>query len=147
MLTGKVIGVNLSTQRGMKKTNVGSGYLIANCGLQGDVHAGTSRQVSVFMAERAEELTGASGLPFQPGDFAENITVQGINLEEVGVGARLLVGEAIVEVTQIGKQEDEPSNLFFPGSASLKTEGIYCQVAKSGWVKTGDWVTMWGKNA
>ncbi|MGI6286287.1 MOSC domain-containing protein [Neomoorella humiferrea] len=142
MSTGKVIGVNLSARRGTKKINVGSGYLLADYGLQGDAHAGTSRQVSIFMAERAEELAGAIGLPFQPGDFAENITVQGINLEGIKVGHRILVGEAIVEITQIGKKDDESSSFSFLEPAPLKTEGIYCRVVKSGWVKTGDWVTI-----
>ncbi|BCV21672.1 MOSC domain-containing protein [Moorella sp. Hama-1] len=86
-------------------------------------------------------------IQLQPGDFAENITVQGINLEGVMVGVRLSVGEAIVEIVevmQIGKQEDEPSSLFFPGPAPLRTEGIYCRVIKSGWVKEGDRITLSG---
>jgi len=95
MSTGKVIGVNLSTRRGIKKINVGSGYLLAGYGLQGDAHAGTSRQVSIFMAERAEELAGALGLPFQPGDFAENITVlQGI-LPTGGKGQNSWTGNCV----------------------------------------------------
>ncbi len=87
-------------------------------------------------------MAGTLGIPFQPGDFAENITVQGINLEGIKVGVRFLVGEAIVEVTQIGKPDDEPSVSSFPKPTPLKTEGIYCRVVKSGWVKIGDWVTI-----
>ncbi|MCL6447046.1 MAG: MOSC domain-containing protein [Armatimonadetes bacterium] len=139
---GQIIGVNLSTRKGTKKTNVGAGYLIADHGLQGDAHAGTDRQVSLFPAERAEELAAGLGLVVQPGDFAENITVRGLNLKKVEPGARLLVGEAIVEVTRIGKQDGEFHTFSFHGLAPLRTEGIFCRVVKSGRVKEGDRVSL-----
>jgi len=142
MPSGKILGVNLSVRRGTKKTNVGSGYLIANHGLQGDAHAGTGRQVSIFSAERAEELAAGLDLEVQPGDFAENITVRGINLKKVKVGTRFLVGEAIVEVTQIGKKDDGDHTFSFHGLTPLKTEGIYCRVVKSGRVKEGNRITL-----
>ncbi|MGI9953532.1 MOSC domain-containing protein [Moorellaceae bacterium AZ2] len=142
MSKGTVVGVNLSTRRGTGKTNVGSGHLIADYGLQGDAHAGTSRQVSLFTVERAGELTAPLGLTFRPGDFAENITVQGLNLKDLRPGIKLFIGEAILEVTQIGKQEAEGSPFSFFGLAPLKTEGVYCRVIKSGRIKEGDRVIL-----
>lgn len=104
MTPGKIIGVNLSIRKGTKKTNVGAGYLIADHGLQGDAHAGTDRQVSLFPAERAEELAAGLGIVVQPGDFAENITVRGINLKFVYFAKK---------TGQTAKRPADPSCLFF----------------------------------
>ncbi|WP_258359585.1 MOSC domain-containing protein [Moorella sulfitireducens] len=142
MPAGTVIGVNLSRQKGIKKENKGSGYLKTDYGLEGDAHAGTARQVSIFMVERAKEIAGAYGISFRPGCFAENITVQDIDLKGIGLGARILIGEAIVEVTEIGKKDEGQQRSSFPEPAPLKTEGIYCRVVKGGQVKIGDSVTV-----
>jgi MOSC domain-containing protein YiiM len=107
-----------------ERTNVDAGYLITDHGLQGDAHTGTGRPISFFSAERVEEPASGVGISIQPGDFAENITARGLCSEKVKPGTRLLVGKAVVEVMQIGKQD--------------KKESIFCGVVKSGRVKVGD---------
>ncbi len=73
--------------------------------MEGDAHAGKwHRQVSLLGIEsfkKVEEL-GIEGL--NHGDFAENITTEGIILYELPIGTRLKIGETIQEVTQIGKE-------------------------------------------
>jgi len=129
---GKVVGVNVSSRKGTGKVNIGSVYLEVDYGLRGDAHAGTERQVSLFMVEKAKALARKLNVPVNPGDLAENITVEGINLEGAKPGTRLLIGEAVVEIIRIGKKID-----------NLETqEGIYCRVIKSGKVKVGDIVTV-----
>ena len=67
---------------------------IANCGIEGDRHAraGSHRQVLVVEAETLE----AQGL--SPGDVREQVTVRGIALDQLEVGARLVIGSAEFEV-------------------------------------------------
>lgn len=141
---GKVVGVNISSKKGTGKVNIGSGYLEVDYGLRGDAHAGTERQVSLFMVEKAKALARKLNVPVNPGDLAENITVEGINLEGVKPGTRLLIGEAVVEIIRIGKNIDnlEDHAFSFHGHAPLMMEGIYCRVIKSGKVKVGDIVTV-----
>ncbi|HAA89959.1 MAG TPA: MOSC domain-containing protein [Peptococcaceae bacterium] len=138
--SGRVVGVCIAGKRGISKTNVGKGYLKANYGLVGDAHAGTERQVSLLMAERIEELSKENNLEIRPGDLAENITVEGIDLKKVKVGDTLKIGEAELEVVQIGKDDDAPHDFSFHGLSVLVTEGVYCKVLKDGWVKIGDQV-------
>ncbi|MCP6623437.1 hypothetical protein NL506_26770, partial [Klebsiella pneumoniae] len=75
-----------------------------NHGVVGDAHAGDwHRQVSLLAKESIDKMR-AMGLDVDSGDFAENITTEGIDLPALPVGARLTVGETLLEVTQIGKE-------------------------------------------
>jgi len=136
--SGRVAGVSVSKHRGTGKSNVGFGFLVAGWGLEGDAHAGTERQVSVFSAERARDLTAGMGIEVRAGDFAENIALSGMDLSKVKPGDRLLVGEAILQVSEIGKHGGDGHSFSFHGLAPLMTEGVYCRVVQSGMVKVGD---------
>jgi MOSC domain-containing protein YiiM len=100
--------------------------------------------VSIFSAERAEAIARELGVSVKPGDLAENITVKGIDLEQIKPATRILAGESLLEVTQIGKDKGDIENhtFSFHGRAPLMTEGVYCRVIKSGKVKTGDSITV-----
>lgn len=141
-MPGKVTGVNMSVRKGTSKTNVGSGFLVAGWGLQGDAHAGTHRQLSLFPAERARELTAGRDIEVRPGDLAENITVSGLDWGAVKPGARLSIGQAVCEVVRIGKPGGPAHTFSFHGMAPLLAEGIYCRVVRSGAVKEGDEVGL-----
>lgn len=140
-MAGRVVGVCISEQRGTGKTNVGRGYLRAGLGLEGDGHAGTFKQVSLAMAESARRLAAEHSLQAAPGDFAENILTEGIDLRRVAVGDRLRVGAAVLEVVQIGK-EVQPHHYSFHGLRLLPTEGVFCRVVESGPVAVGDPVEL-----
>lgn len=73
--------------------------------MEGDAHAGNwHRQISLLGIASIEHMR-EQGADVHPGDFAENITVEGMVLYELAVGTRLKLGnEAILEVTQIGKE-------------------------------------------
>jgi MOSC domain-containing protein YiiM len=135
---GLVVGVSTSEWRGTGKINVGNGYLERDYGLLGDAHAGTERPVSVLALECIEEAITGKGIAAKPGDFAENITVNGLNLEGIAIGARLALGEAEVEVIQIGKVIDASHAFNFHGLALLVSRGCFCRVVKSGRVRVGD---------
>ncbi|WP_334109626.1 MOSC domain-containing protein [Thermodesulfitimonas autotrophica] len=134
---GQVVAVCISRERGTAKENVGEGFFEENCGLRGDAHAGTSRQVSLLMAESVLRVAQEAGVPAQAGDFAENILTRGIDLRGLRPGDRLQVGEGILEVVQIGK-EVKPHHYSFHGLRLLPSEGVFGRVVRGGRVRVGD---------
>jgi MOSC domain-containing protein YiiM len=101
---GTVLSVNISQEKGEKKHNIGCGLLLVNHGLKDDAHVGSwIRQVSLLAKESIDKIR-AKGLDVQYGDFAENLTIEGIYLPSLPIGTVLKVGsEVLLEVTQIGK--------------------------------------------
>lgn len=141
-LEGIVVGVSISEERGTGKVNVGKGYLEVGKGLVGDAHVDTERQVSVLTHEVMEKTAAEGGFSATPGDFAENITIKGIDVEEMVLGSRLLMGGAELEVVQIGKELDETHTFNFNGKFPLADTGRFCRVLYSGWVSIGDRVEL-----
>ena len=137
---GRIVAVSLSPKKGVKKTNILLGNLIENHGLENDVHAGDwHRQVSLLAIESISKIR-EKGLDVNPGDFAENITTKGIKLFELTLGTRLkLVKDALVEVTQIGKECHDRCAIFKQvGDCVMPREGIFVKVLKSGTVEPAD---------
>ncbi len=102
----RIIAVCRSEKKGTKKESVAEGVLKENHGLLGDAHADccTHRQVSLLAIESINKMRSL-GFDIGPGDFAENLTSEGIDLVSLPIGTRLSIGkEAILEVTQIGKE-------------------------------------------
>lgn len=99
---------------GFSKQPVAEIRLIAGLGVAGDAHQGATvkhrsrtardptqpnlRQVHLVHAELLEELAD-KGFVLSAGDIGENVLTKGIDLLGLPRGARLLVGEALVEVT------------------------------------------------
>ncbi|MEW6193040.1 MAG: MOSC domain-containing protein [Bacillota bacterium] len=134
---GKVLGVCISRERGTAKRDIGEGYFREGHGLEGDAHAGTPREVTLLMGESVRRFEREHGLEVNPGDFAENILTEGVDLGRVRPGMRLQVGEGVLEVIQIGK-EVKPHHYSFHGFRLLPTEGVFCRVVKGGRVRVGD---------
>ena len=86
MSDGKVIAVNISDKKGVRKTSVEKSCLITEFGLEADAHAGKwHRQVSLLAMESIQKMVRL-GLKVGPGDFAENLTTEGIDLVALPVG-------------------------------------------------------------
>jgi MOSC domain-containing protein YiiM len=137
---GKVIAVCTSPDKGMRKKNVGSGKLVIDFGLEGDAHGGKwHRQVSLLAIESIDKMRKA-GLDVGPGDFAENITTEGIDLVALPIGSKVKIGdEAIGEVTQIGKECHHGCAIRQQaGDCVMPREGIFIKVLNEGQVKVGD---------
>jgi len=142
--TGKIVAVSVSLKKSVKKTNIRSGRLVENHGLENDAHAGDwHRQISLLALESIAKIRG-KGLEVNPGDFAENITTEGIQLWELPVGTRMKLGEdALVEVTQIGKKCHDRCAIFHQvGDCVMPREGVFVRVMKRGEVKPGDLVQV-----
>ena len=100
--TGTVMAVNISVKRGEKKHDVGEAYLQEGMGITTDAHRVESPPVNLLSLSSVEKMRQL-GLDIQYGDFAENLTVSGLEVYTLPIGTRLKIGEALAEVTQIGK--------------------------------------------
>ncbi len=140
---GRIVAVCRSEKKGEKKKNVGEGYLVADFGLEGDAHAGPwHRQVSLLALESINKMREA-GFDVGPGDFAENITTEGIDLLSLPVGTKLRLGEALGEVTQIGKECHTRCAIYYQaGDCVMPREGIFIRVLRGGRVRVGDVVEV-----
>ncbi len=137
---GKIVAVSVSDKKGIKKQNVSSAVLKENFGITGDAHSGTLlRQVSLLAVESIDKIRG-KGLDVKPGDFAENITTQGLDLIKLKIGDRLSVGDGVIlEITQIGKDCHARCAIYYQaGDCVMPKEGLFSKVLKGGIVKAGD---------
>ena len=117
---------------------------MAEHGLQGDAHAGPwHRQVSLLAMESIQKMQ-AAGLKVGPGDFAENLTTEGIDLPSLPLGTKLRIGpQALGEVTQIGKECHTRCAIFHQaGDCVMPKEGIFIRVLTGGAVRVGDVVEV-----
>jgi len=136
---GRIVAVSISDRKGVVKHNVPEALLVVEHGLEGDAHAGSGRQVSLLAKESIDKML-ALGAKVQSGDFAENITVQGLEVMALPVGTRLEVGpEAELEITQIGKACRKGCAIREQvGDCVMPREGVFARVLRGGIVKPGD---------
>ena len=144
-MRGTVIAVCRSEKTGMKKEPCGEGIFIEDYGLERDAHAsrGIARQVSLLAQESIEKMK-ALGLKLNSGDFAENLTVSGMELFTLPVGTRLKVGaEAVLEISQIGKACHKGCAIFRAvGNCIMPKEGVFARVVRGGKVRDKDFVEI-----
>lgn len=141
---GTVLAVNISEARGEKKHNVNEVFIKEDWGIENDAHSGEGhRQVSLLSLSSVEKMR-LMGATIEYGDFAENITLEGIEVAKLPVGTRIKVGEAEMEVTQIGKKCTNKACAIKKqvGTCVMPLEGIFVKVLSSGKVKVGDAVTV-----
>ena len=145
----KVIAVCSSKTKGVRKENIKTGTLKEEFGLIGDAHAdsGWHRQVSLLSTFSIEKMRNM-GYDVGPGDFAENLTCEGIELYTLPIGTRLDVGEQVIlEISQIGKECHAGCAIFkLTGNCIMPKEGVFARVIKGGEVKTGDKIEIKAKS-
>ena len=144
---GTVLAVNISEKKGTRKTNVSSCHVLKDFGLKDDAHGGPwHRQVSLLANESIQKMR-AMGLNVGYGDFAENITTEGIDLVHLPIGTIIHIGNQVVlRVTQIGKECHERCAIYYQaGDCVMPKEGIFAEVINDGKVAAGDEIVI-GKN-
>ena len=144
-MSGKVVSVNISGKKGVRKKPVEEVVLKTEFGIEGDAHASSEwhRQVSLLALESIEKMR-QKGLKVSPGDFAENITTEGIDLVSLPVGTVMHIGDEVSgEVSQIGKECHTKCAIYYQaGDCVMPKEGIFIRVLKGGRVKKGDRISV-----
>jgi MOSC domain-containing protein YiiM len=137
----KIIAVCKSEEKGTVKEAVGEGVFQEEFGLVGDAHADccTHRQVSLLAIESINKMRN-KGFGVGPGDFAENLTTEGVALASLPVGTLMSIGDDIIlEVTQIGKECHTGCAIYQQiGKCIMPKEGIFARVIRGGVVREGD---------
>ena len=139
-IKGKIVAVCRSEKKGTIKKEIAEGLLIKDFGLERDAHSGKwHRQISLLGVESINKMKG-KGFKIKHGDFAENLTVEGIVLYQLPLGIKLKVGEnVLLEVTQIGKECHHGCEIRKKiGDCVMPREGIFARVLEGGKVKAGD---------
>ena len=136
----KIVSIATSRKKGTRKTTIDSAVVLRDHGLQDDAHAGDwHRQVS-FLANESIQRARKQGLDVGFGDFAENIATEGIDWLTLPVGTRLQLGaEALVEVTQIGKECHNKCAIYYKaGDCIMPREGVFAKVIEGGDISSND---------
>lgn len=136
---GKIVSINISEKKGTVKLPVKSALMKEDYGIIGDAHAGdTIRQISLLDSESINKAK-EQGISVDMGDFAENITTEGIELLSLNVGDRLIVGNGILEITQIGKKCHQMCEVGRRvGDCIMPKRGIFAKVIKGATISAGD---------
>jgi len=134
-----VTAISISERKGMRKKNIESTNLIENFGLENDAHGGEwHRQVS-FLAEESIQTMRDKGLDVTAGNFAENITTEGVDLTKVAVGTHVTIGDTELVISQLGKICHTPCAIYHQaGDCVMPKEGIFAVVKQGGNIKVGD---------
>jgi molybdenum cofactor synthesis domain-containing protein len=136
----KVISVNISEKKGTIKHPVEE-ITLTGTGVMEDAHAGDwHRQVSLLAVESVEKFSREAKRKIDFGEFAENITTQGIDLPKCHIFDRFRIGETELELTQIGKECHGTACAIFKevGNCVMPKEGIFCRVLKTGKIRPND---------
>ena len=144
MRKGMIYSISISPERGQLKKEVLETNVIENHGIENDGHAGDwGRQVTCLNLSSVRKANEEHHLNTGPGDFAENILIDGMDFSGLTVGSKIrLATDVILEVTQIGK-EDHPSIVSRTfGISLLPIEGLFCKVIKGGKIKKDDSVEI-----
>lgn len=158
MKKNKIISINISKEKGAVKKPAGKAILRRNWGLVGDAHAGLShRQVSLLGIEnirkfisQSAKLRRSKNVKFKvgPGDFAENITTGGFDLNGLRIGTKLKLGSrAVIKITQRGKEchtNCEIRKLI--GNCIMPEEGLFAKVISGGKIRVGDPIKIEGED-
>lgn len=140
---GQIMAVCISEEKGTQKKQIPQAELVEDFGIHGDAHGGKwHRQVSLLSYETIEEFKN-KGAQIHDGAFGENVIVSGIQLTKLPVGAKLVSGQIVLEVTQIGKECHSHCEIYHKmGECIMPTNGIFTRVLKGGVMRKGDEITV-----
>ena len=136
---GKIMAVCISEKRGTQKKNIEKVRLIENFGLEGDAHGGNwHRQVSLLSYEKVRAFE-EKGISVEDGAFGENLLVEGFDFKTLPVGTRFRCGDALLEMTQIGKECHSHCEIYQAvGDCITPREGVFARVLHGGEIQIGD---------
>lgn len=136
----KILSVNISKEKGTVKLPVDE-ISLNHHGVMDDAHAGPwHRQVSLLGNESVSRFSKEAGRRIAYGEFAENLTTEGIELVKTSPLDRFAGEQVELEVTQIGKACHGSSCAIFRevGNCVMPKEGIFARVIRQGSLRPGD---------
>jgi molybdenum cofactor synthesis domain-containing protein len=133
MADGKLLHVCISAKKGIAKHEVPCISVLVEHGVEGDAHAGDwHRQISL-LAHSDIEFMRAKGLNLKPGAFGENLVIDGLDCDEVGIGSQLRIGPVLLELTQIGKVCHTHCAIYYStGDCIMPRTGLFAHVIEGG---------------
>ena len=141
---GVVKAICTSAVKGVQKTEVEQAVLMADFGIAGDAHAGNwHRQVSLLAQEPIDAFK-ARGAEVNNGSFGENLIVEGLgDLKSYPSGTRFICGDAVLELTQIGKKCQSHCAIYHTmGECIMPHEGVFTKVIKGGTITPGTTINV-----
>ena len=135
-----ILSVNISEKKGEIKHSVAK-IVLDKKGIKNDAHSGFwHRQVSLLNKESIDKFSKKANRKIQYGEFAENITISGIDLTKTSIGDIFQINDVKLELTQKGKKCHGDSCAIFRevGSCIMPKQGIFCRVISGGELKAGD---------
>ena len=143
---GTVIAVCTRPEKGTQKADVKEAVFIEDFGIEGDAHAGKwHRQVSLLSCDKSNAFR-EKGARVDHGAFGENLVVEGIDFRMLPVGTRLICGDVVLEVTQIGKECHHGCRIFQEmGECIMPREGVFAKVISGGLIRAGDQMQVEGE--
>ncbi|HOY31557.1 MAG TPA: molybdopterin-binding protein [Bacteroidales bacterium] len=136
----KIESVNISEKTGVIKHPVEK-IVINKTGIENDAHSGDwHRQVSLLSTESIAQSEQKAKRKINYGEFAENLTISGMNLIDTAPLDRFMINDVELEVTQIGKKCHGSTCAIFNevGECVMPKEGIFCRVLRGGTIMPGD---------
>ncbi|OIN96442.1 hypothetical protein AUJ66_06285 [Candidatus Desantisbacteria bacterium CG1_02_38_46] len=139
----KIISINTSKKKGISKSPVEQGFFRKDLGLEGDAHAGPGeRQVSLLAMEAInifnQSLPTNTG-KIKPGDFAENLTIEGMDFSTIKLGSQIKIGDVLLEISMLGKKCLRHCAIYKKlGSCIMPIQGVFARVINGGRIKKGD---------
>jgi MOSC domain-containing protein YiiM len=139
----RLLSINLSETKGVRKKPVPRAT-VGPQGLEGDAHAGDWHRMVSLLAQESIAKMQAMGLSVGAGDFAENLTTEGVDLLGLPLGTRFRVGaDVVLEVTQHGKECHARCAIFYQaGDCVMPREGIFAKVIRVGDISVGDEISV-----
>ncbi|MCL5058500.1 MAG: ankyrin repeat domain-containing protein [Actinobacteria bacterium] len=132
---GKVLAINISSVRGIEKSSVEQVEVVEGWGLKGDAHGGDwDGQVSIFPVESLEKVPPEKKEEVLKGGYTENFTISGIDPGDLAIGNFLVIGEAVLKILRIGKDQFKDSGRPY----IVSREGRFGRVLKGGLASVGD---------
>ncbi len=146
MKRGRIFSINVSKIKGVSKTPVDKALLIKGFGVEHDAHAGSElRQVSLLAIESIRKQKECAklkekDLALKEGDFAENITTEGIDWTGLKVNDRFKIGpQVVLEISKIGKECHKYCAIYYKiGDCIMPKEGIFARILEGGEITVGD---------
>ena len=141
-----ILAICISEKKGSQKQPVLKAELKVDWGIVGDAHAGNwHRHISLLSKSSVERMQKKlADYKLKPGNFAENILIDGMEVKTLPIGQRLRLGpEAVGEVTQIGKEcHNDCVIRQTAGDCVMPREGVFVKVIHPGVIHVGDLVEL-----